>query len=331
MEIRFTPFLYVVSVTFSAIQAVYLGLKLHQHHRKKEGSMQSMNFIRQVIVAGLLITTVLFNIYNLGGMLVGYSQGFVNYRSMSPTAYEKVLQVLEVLFDSVQKSTLLLSTMLFLPVLYDINQYFGDEKPPKSFKEFVVTFSLLRILVYPMIYAVMRSNIDAALYSIDILSTAESCFFIYMFLGIYYRYRRVLEEDNVLHRFRKMIFESKIKDLRVMLGLLSMQLLIDTFYKAMAIITAFTQQSVLKYLILDYAYLLRLISLTLQFYCILKICIVEESTMHFQKSLCLTKEAAGRSEGEDVDGVMEPKSYHYFTQPNSGNHDNYSEKRFSLF
>lgn len=329
MEIKFVPFLYVVSLTISMLQGVYLALKLWVHKRKEKGVLKEGG-LRMAIVVGWSLTVALLNAYNLGGVFVSYSQGFVRYRSLDPVFYEKVLQVLEVLFDSFQKSTMVLSVLLFFPVLVDINRYFGDEKPAVSFRKFIVVFSFVRVMFYPSLYILLRRSTGVALYFIDIFNTAESCFLIYMFLAMYAKYRKALGREHVLHRFRKIIFESRVQDLGFILIMLSLQLSIDSFYRFVIVVTTFMQQSMFKYLLLDYAYLVRLISLTLQLYSILKVCMAEGLLAYQEEG----QERAPDSQQEKLhepECGIDPKEYHYFTQPNQGSRYGINDGHFTLF
>lgn len=326
MEIKFAPFLYVVSLTFSVSQAAYTVSVLLLHRKKRECAESSS--LRQVVVFGLLLGLFIFNILNICGTVLGYTQGFVLYRSPWPSFYERILQALDVLFDSVQRSTLFMSATLFIPTLCDMCRRFGDNRPPQSFTRFIVTFAVMRLLMYPLIYKALRPSINAALYFVDIFSIAESCLLIYIFLGIRAMYKGALSKDHTLHRFRKMVFETKIQSFVSILWGLSAQLFVDSFFKTAVIVASLSDKSLLSHLILDYAYLLRLVSLTVQLYCTLKVC-SEKDVLGLGDDLSRPEGTKAVSENLHVQGDhrIEPKNCHYFTQPNG----DAIEKRFTLF
>eukprot|EP00866_Antonospora_locustae_P000910 jgi/Antlo1/910/1742 len=325
MEIRFSPFLYVVSLTFSVLQAAYTLYVLFPDRKRRMYADGSS--LRRTVIFGLLLGLFVFNILNICGTTLGYTQGYVLYRSPWPSFHERILQALDVLFDSVQRSTLFMSATLFIPTLCDICRRFGDNRPPRSFTRFIVTFAVLRLLMYPLIYTALRPSINAALYFVDIFSIAESCLLVYIFLGIRAMYRDALSKDHTLHRFRKMVFETKIQGFVTILWALSAQLFVDSFFKTSVIVASFSEKSLLSHLILDYAYLLRLLSLSVQLYCTLRVCSEKDvqglgddlSRMRSTKAVLESKHAQNDQ--------IEPKNCHYFTQPNG----DVGEKRFTLF
>lgn len=325
MEIRFAPFLYVVSLTFSVSQAAYTVSVLFLRRKRRVCAESSP--LRQIVVFGLLLGLLVFNTLNICGTVLGYTQGFVLYRSPWPSFHERVLQALDVLFDSVQRSTLFMSATLFIPTLCDICRRFGDSRPPQSFTRFIVTFAVLRLLMYPLIYTALRPSINAALYFVDIFSIAESCLLIYIFLGIRAMYKGALSKDHTLHRFRKMVFETKIQSFVAILWALSAQLFMDSFFKTAVIVASLSDKSLLSHLLLDYAYLLRLVSLSVQLYCTLRVC-SEKDVLDSEDDLSRIKSTKAFSESRHTQSdQMEPKNCHYFTQPNG----DAGEKRFTLF
>ncbi|KAL0266163.1 UNVERIFIED_CONTAM: hypothetical protein PYX00_011880 [Menopon gallinae] len=302
------------------VSVLFLQKKRDEH---AEGST-----LRQVVILGLLLGLSISNILNVCGTFVGYTQGFVLYRSQWPSLYERALQALEVLFDLVQRSTLFMTATLFIPTLCDICRRFGDSRPPQSFTRFIVTFAVMRLLMYPLIYTALRPSINAALCFVDIFGTAESCLLIYIFLGIRAMYKEALSKDHTLYRFRRMVFETRMQGLVGVLGALSAQLFIDAFFKTAVVIASLSGKSLLSHLILDSAYLLRLVSLSVQLYCTLKVCSEKDMIQGPEDDLSKLKYTKAIAETKNAQNdQIEPKNCHYFTQPNGDS----GEKRFTLF
>lgn len=331
MEIRLTPLIYVLSLVFSTWQTVYTVRMLYNRRKRKEKTAYGAQKLDQMIMVCLVLSLAVLNIHNVCGIFIGYSQTFVRYRSMSRFAHERFLQVLELLLDSTQKSTLLLSAILFFPVLNDIHHYFGDAKPSRSFQSFVMLLSFLRIIVYPSVYVTLRSNVNAALYFIDVLNIAESFFLMYVFVSIYIRYKDALNTEGTGCSFVKMMFESRVEDLGSVLVLLPIQLFFDIFYKTTIVVVSLVEKTTLEYVTLDSAYLVRLASLSLQMYCILKICLAEDLTC-IGESLGDKKDGKGGcNDRNEVESKIELASCHYFAQPNKSSGNEKGGKRFTLF
>jgi hypothetical protein len=331
MEIRLTPLIYVISLVLSAWQTTYTVQMLYKQRKREQKSASRAHKLDQMITSCLLLSLAVFNIHNICGIFIGYSQTFVRYRSVSRFFHERFLQVIELLLDSTQKSTVLLSAVLFLPILNDIHHYFGDARPSKSFQSFVMLLSFLRIIVYPSVYITLSSNVNAALYFIDVLNIAESFFLMYIFISIYFRYNNVLETEKTGCSFVRMVFESKVEDLRSVLVLLPLQLFLDISYKATIIVVSLVEKSTLEYITLDSVYLMRLASLSLQMYCILKICLAEDFAC-IEESFCQKTDVKSNCDNaSEIEGKLGLASCHYFAQPNKGREGEKGGKRFTLF
>lgn len=313
MEIKFTPFLYVVSLAFSISQLIYAIIKIII--LKKQTNTKKIR-IYQILTMSMYFTSILlWNVYNFIGIYAGYIQKTVKYRTNNPNYLEMLLQMNELIFDAMQKSAVLLSILFFLPVFKNANYFFTDEPPSDTLEHFIIIYALVRIVIHICIYIILLSNPEFATFIIDTLYISECILLFFVFVSILVQYKRILNKQHFLYRFRRIVFESTVKGFSLLLILILCELSFDLSYKLGVVISGLISESTFSYLLLDYIYVIRLISLNLQYYCVFKIC--------YSPNLSVFEAGKGVKEELEISGngfleAVEQNLYPNYVQPNSG-------------
>lgn len=286
---------------------MYLCFKLSKSKKTK---------IYQTIISVFLISTIfLFNIDSITGMFVGYSQGSIHTRSDSLNNKEIVAQLVDIVFDTLQKSTLILSVLMFLPVFKDISYFFEENPASDTLEHFIIFYSFIRILLYPLIYIQLRDNVEIANLTIDILYFSECILLIYIFVTILVQYRRILNRRHCLYRFRRIVFESTVNSYNHVLLLLLIQLIIDLIYKIIILITSISHEFKHSNVLIDYAYVLRIVSINLLLYCVLKIIFAPSLNIFDSDKNAVEEE--DKNNANEIFEYVEPKIFTDFPQPNT--------------
>lgn len=308
MQIHFSPFLFIVSLAFSISQTVYATFQLFLLIKKEEGK-RTINYLQKTVLFLLFLSLLFFNAQNFLGVFLSYTQRSVKYRAVNPNAYEKIFQFSDIIFDSLQRSVTLLSTIMFQPIFAKISS-----KPQKNlshFNHFIFIFSFSQIFLYPFLFFIFKNKPDVALFITDIFNIAEESFIFLMLCFILGNFINILKTKNISSQYKKIIFEAEISELKIILITLFTQVFINFIYKCMVFTIGLINQNILGNILLDYSYLFRLISTSLQLFSVFKLCFVEISFDVLPEDNKLKKPIEKLEKDK-----LGPKNMLYFTQPN---------------
>ncbi|KAF7682542.1 hypothetical protein TCON_2232 [Astathelohania contejeani] len=273
MDININFRIFIIALLFCLTQIAILIGKLVLGPRKKLLSFRKTSFGRKraLILSIFSANMSLFIIYNILGALRAYSQGNVAYRSAHVEIFDQILQILEITFESIQKSLLFFSLVLFLPVFTSINIHYDSFSVNKTYIITISAYSFIRVLLYPILYFIFFNYSLLGLFLIELLSISETFLLMFIYLSIYGNLHQILC-DIKIYNYRKasalkFIFSKFNTIARVFL----FQFGLEIIYRSFIIAMYFMKYSYFNHLLLDGIMFLRVVSFSLQFYCLTRL------------------------------------------------------------
>ncbi|KCZ82433.1 hypothetical protein H312_00091 [Anncaliia algerae PRA339] len=308
MQIQFSPFLYIVSLSFSLSQTIYAAFQTIIL-AKKDDNRKNINSYQKIVLFFLFISLFIFDFENFLGIFVSYSQRSVKFRAVNSNAYEKIIQFIDVIFDVIQKSTSFTSIILFQPIFKKISN-----RSKFSFlhlNHFIVSFSIIQFFFFPLVFFCLNKNVNLSIFFMDIFLISEDLLILFMFSLLFYQFIKLINEKNISSEYKKIIFKAEITDVKIIFTTIFVQIFTDFFYKCSVLITSLISESIFSNIIFDYSCLFRLISISLQLYYVFKLCSYGKST-----NPNANRSKVPKSSTETEEDVIGPKNMLYFTQPN---------------
>ncbi|TBU01272.1 hypothetical protein CWI37_0616p0040 [Hamiltosporidium tvaerminnensis] len=278
MEIRIAPFTFLISLFFTGVQIILFWTKIVFQRSWKYfsiGKLKSGN-IRSIALVLFSINLFIFSIYNVIASVFAYSKGYVIYRSDFLSKSERNLQIIEIIFESLQKSLAFFSLILFLPVFCSISNFTSRKNSKPLEFNFILVYSFLRIMFYPTVYIIFYRTPMLGLYFIEIINVSETVLLLFFYFNIYTSLKNIIGRSQIFNLRKTAILQSIFHKFKVIATLFFMELIFEIIYKFM-IISLIIRSSLFGYnIILDLAFFLKIITFSIQFYCILNLSLPED-------------------------------------------------------
>lgn len=253
MEIHFKIFIYIISLSFSIAQSGYILLKLLANRQNNLKITDKLLNFKKLILLNLLIGYSIFNLYNISGLFIAYYQGHVSYRTLNSTKLEDLMLILEIVFDAMQRNGLIFSFLLILNYIKTIKS---------STNSFILSLACFNLTSYVSLIAFLPK--PSSFYISDLLFFIIDILLFFTLVWLYDEYTKLLIKNKKLYQA-----ENTLKSFRTILTFLLIQFFLNVFFKLSLFIVNQDSDYVWKYVLADYAFLLRLIFITLQVHCIL--------------------------------------------------------------
>jgi hypothetical protein len=236
---------------------------------------------------------------------------------------------MEIVFESLQKSLLFFSLILFLPVFTAMNSYYGFYNIRKTEFYFIVFYSLFRVVFYPALYLTFFKYPMLGLYFVEVTNISETCLLLLFYLAMYKRMSRILSKSETFNLRRTAILESLFSRFKAVALVFFVQFGIEIVYKLGIIGLVLLDTKKINLILLDTVFFLRLVSFSLQFYCLISLSLPDEKDSpdtifwipNFYRIDDFLFFNPYCEKGKWSDKIPEQKTK-YYTQPNGGTEDN---------
>lgn len=267
MEIPVATYTFAISTCYSLFQfALFLSqVIMRRGYRSLSPTKLKQGCTKGITLILSLLNIFLFASYNIFGSIISYSKGYTIIRSKYLTTFERALQILEISFESLEKSILFLSLILFLPILKTFSTKPHNNRSTELI--FIVLYSITRSVFYPLLYSIFYTYPMLGIYFVEIMNISESILLLFIYFcinrhvnsSIQYNSGSIYLMNNLVLRFK---FISKIYFL---------QLFIEILYKTVIITLTLVKEKFINQFFIEVAFLFRMISFSLQCYAFLKL------------------------------------------------------------
>lgn len=268
MEIIVPGIIYALSCIYTSVLCILFIRSLFKNHIFRYLKLKSIKSgkTKSVLVLLFILNMNLFLIYFYFGFLVSFYKGFVAYRSMNTSTHEKMLQVMEVSFECLQKTLMFLSLSLFLPILKSISSSFISNLSTKKELKTIVLYTIMRLGLYLTLYLGLFQAPILGLYLIEIFSLAESLSMVYIYVYVHTIVRGIIKNQGNVCDYESRILTLQYKRFHKMTIVYVVQLIVEIVYKTIIIIFSLVGKVPVNGLLVGVVFLLKLLCFGLQFY-----------------------------------------------------------------
>lgn len=312
MEIKFSPFLYAFSMV-SAVKGFFWFFKSLYNFKKTGITYPShKKTFGIILLSALFISNSIHLFYNLFAVIVGYGQSYVRYRAVHTNRSEKILQVLEIDFDSVQISTIILAVHFFRKPLEAADIFVENKDKHVALGGFTFIFSIARLILHHAIFFMFKKEKHIALMIIDTLNVSENLFLLFLYVIIYLRLNECSRKIKQSGSFGLMAFESAIKAYKKHVAKLCYSFSMNFVYRMFLVIIGTLGDNALNYFILDLFFLLRLAAVDLQFDNLIEVCFMRDDFVVDEEKMSVKIVKMEKKHDEKI----EKNKHEYFASSN---------------
>lgn len=249
-------------VAFVIYTIMQNGYKCLTFKKIKSGESRTIIFIL------FSFNITIFVAYNILGLFVSWTKGYMIYRSFHLTRFERILQIIEICFESIEKSLLFYSLLLFTPI---IRSTYSESSDKIYEVRIILWYGSLRMFLYPLIYYSYYRYPMLGIYIIEVINISETILLAFLYAVVELQIKKLLEISNIYTQRRSILLLSLHYKFNMIATLYFSQLLLEIIYKTMNIFFSVLDAKLLNQIFLEVAFIFRLISFSLQSYCFIKV------------------------------------------------------------
>lgn len=224
-----------------------------------------------------LINQTLFTLYNILGLAVSYNRGYALYRSTDLSLLDKCLQIFEIIYESIAKSLLFSTLILFLPVLKLITQSYSENFNTKKELKYVIVYICVRSLLYPVTYLFFQSYSMTSISVIEIINISECIILTTIFTLIDSNINGHFIYANPHCERTKALMSHLYKRFTLVSRIYILQLLIEVIFRSCLITLTIADHVKISSSFVECLFLFRFVSFSIQSYALAKLCNGDES------------------------------------------------------
>lgn len=270
MEILVPEYIFVLSSIFISITFfvfVNRSFRVRIYRFLKYRRIKTAN-TRTVLVIFFILTMNMFILYFYLGFLISYKKGFLIYRSPNVPTYEKLLQILEVLFECFEKTIMFLTLTLFLPILKTVSKSFLTYFTTENELHVVLVYTSLRAFSYLLVYFSFITVSMLGLYVIELMGLAECISMCYIYVcAMKITTDAINNRTSIYDREGKLLTTQFIrfnKTSRIYI----IQIIIELVYKTVVLVISLLEKSSINEVLISIIFFLKIICFGLLFHAV---------------------------------------------------------------
>ncbi|KAK6090361.1 hypothetical protein P3W45_000718 [Vairimorpha bombi] len=265
MELKISPQPYLITLILLLTQMIIFTKKFTKEIRTstylhQAGNIKKKKAVLIVMIFGTLISLIA---YNSLGTFIGYKKSLLIYRSIYLDDISQIMIYMECMYETLIKSVMFFSLTIVIPLIYD--------KEPIIYTKFLVLYSFIRLLWYPLILIIFQNYSYLKMFVLEMFQISESVLLATFFIQICLIDRHV-EKHNLIETYE---YEYIFLRLKTKCKLITLQILLEILYRIPVLYLMISESSD-KVWIMNLLYLLKTLYIQLMIYNVCNIIFCKE-------------------------------------------------------
>ncbi|WUR03293.1 uncharacterized protein VNE69_04119 [Vairimorpha necatrix] len=172
---------------------------------------------KTLLMFTLYLTLLFFILYSFSSSFIGYRKNQIIYRSIQSNDYYDILKYIEIIYETLLKSSLFLTLVIFIPLVFTKNNI-------DLIINFILIYSGIRIISYPLLIHILREYSYFSTFILEIFQISETLLLIFVFVKILNN-KKIVEDCNLIETYEhEYIYLKIIKKCKFIIGELGLEL-----------------------------------------------------------------------------------------------------------